>query len=105
MDTAGRNHGHYHRRSLGAFALAEEFDLLLKIAGSYLHKVPTRADILSVFVGIPPLVGDSGGEHGATVARDHTIRIDNSGMLSIAGPEWTTYRRKAGACDNRRVCG
>jgi glycerol-3-phosphate dehydrogenase len=80
--------------------LAEETDFLLETAGRYLHKVPTRSDVLSVFVGIRPLVGNSDA-NTAALSRDHTIRIDNSGLLTIAGGKWTTYRRMAEDCVNQ----
>lgn len=76
-------------------ALAEEIDFILETAGQYLHKTPTRDDILSVFVGIRPLVKADGSKNTASLSRDHTIEIDNSGMLTITGGKWTTYRRMA----------
>ena len=65
------------------------------------HKVPTRGDVLSVFVGIRPLVRSENANSTAALSRDHTIRIDNSGLLSIAGGKWTTYRRMAEDCVNQ----
>ncbi|NJM52403.1 MAG: glycerol-3-phosphate dehydrogenase/oxidase [Blastocatellia bacterium] len=76
-------------------ALAEEINFVLETAGQYLHKPPTREDILSVFVGIRPLVKADGATNTASLSRDHTIEIDNSGMLTITGGKWTTYRRMA----------
>jgi glycerol-3-phosphate dehydrogenase len=84
--------------SLEPLPLPEEIDFILETAGRYLHKVPTRNDVLSVFVGIRPLVGNGNTNSTATISRDHTIRIDNSGLLSIAGGKWTTYRRMAEDC-------
>ena len=86
--------------SLEPLPLKEEIDFILETAARYLDKVPTRQDVLSVFVGIRPLVGD-GGNNTASISRDHTIRIDNSGLLSIAGGKWTTYRRMAEDCVNQ----
>jgi glycerol-3-phosphate dehydrogenase len=81
--------------SLEPRPLPEEIDFILETAGRYLHKVPTRGDVLSVFVGIRPLVRDSKANSTAALSRDHTVRIDESGLLSIAGGKWTTYRRMA----------
>jgi len=75
-------------------AQEQEIDFLLETAGQYLHHAPSRADVLSVFVGIRPLVG-AGGANTAALSRDHTIHIDSTGMLTIAGGKWTTYRRMA----------
>jgi glycerol-3-phosphate dehydrogenase len=87
--------------SLEPLPFPEEIDFILETAGRYLHKVPTRADVLSVFVGIRPLVGNDGTNSTAALSRDHTIRIDDSGLLSIAGGKWTTYRRMAEDCVNQ----
>jgi glycerol-3-phosphate dehydrogenase len=74
---------------------SEEIDFIIDTASSYLAKPPTRADILSVFTGIRPLVKAGGASNTATLSRDHTIHISSSGMLTIAGGKWTTYRRMA----------
>ena len=76
-------------------ALREEIDFLLSTAQKYLHKPPTREDVLSVFTGIRPLVKTSGAKNTAALSRDHTIEIDARGMLTITGGKWTTYRRMA----------
>jgi glycerol-3-phosphate dehydrogenase len=78
----------------------EEIDFILETAASYLHKAPSRQDVLSVFVGIRPLVNGGTAGSTSTLSRDHTIRIDNSGLLSIAGGKWTTYRHMAEDCIN-----
>jgi glycerol-3-phosphate dehydrogenase len=77
-------------------ALNEEIDFILETASRYLAKPPTRADVKSVFTGIRPLV-KAGGDAGSTAAlsRDHTISISKSGLLTIAGGKWTTYRKMA----------
>ncbi len=74
-----------------------EIEFVLETAGAYLSREPTRADVLSVYVGIRPLVKTAGSDATKTSAlsRDHTIHIDPSGLLSIVGGKWTTYRRMA----------
>ena len=84
--------------SLEPLPLPEEIDFILETAGQYLHKVPTRSDVLSVFVGIRPLVSSEGAGNTASLSRDHVIRIDSSGLLNIAGGKWTTYRHMAEDC-------
>ena len=79
----------------------EEIGFILETAASYLHKPPSREDVLSVFVGIRPLVSSGAAGSTSTLSRDHTIRIDNSGLLSIAGGKWTTYRHMAEDCINQ----
>jgi glycerol-3-phosphate dehydrogenase len=82
-------------------ALDQEIEFMLETAGLYLEKKPSRADILSVFAGIRPLAKAGGGGNTAAISRDHTIHIDKSGLLSITGGKWTTYRNMAqGAVDH-----
>jgi glycerol-3-phosphate dehydrogenase len=80
--------------------MEEEIEFILTTAGQYLHKAPTRSDVLSVFTGIRPLVKASNSSNTAALSRDHTINIDESGLLSIAGGKWTTYRNMAEDCVN-----
>ncbi len=75
--------------------LPEEIDFILETAGRYLRKAPGRGDVLSVFVGIRPLVKSGDGKLTAALSRDHTIHIDASGLLTTTGGKWTTYRNMA----------
>jgi glycerol-3-phosphate dehydrogenase len=79
-------------------AMQHEIDFILETAGQYLSRDPTRADVLSVFVGIRPLVKASDAASTAALSRDHTIHISKSGLLTIAGGKWTTYRKMAEDC-------
>jgi glycerol-3-phosphate dehydrogenase len=76
----------------------EEIEFILETASRYLQRPITRADVLSVFVGVRPLVRSGSGENTASLSRDHTIHIDPSGLLTIAGGKWTTYRHMAEDC-------
>jgi glycerol-3-phosphate dehydrogenase len=76
-------------------ALSQEIDFIIETASDYLAKRPSRADILSVFTGIRPLVKAGEASNTAALSRDHTIHISQSGMLTIAGGKWTTYRKMA----------
>jgi glycerol-3-phosphate dehydrogenase len=81
-------------------AMEEEIEFILQTASLYLAKAPTRADVLSVFAGVRPLVrGDAGST--AALSRDHTIRIEDSGLVTVCGGKWTTYRRMAEDCVNQ----
>ena len=75
----------------------EEIDFVLETASEYLSRPPRREDVLSVYVGIRPLVKAAGSDKGKTSAlsRDHTIDIDGAGLLTLAGGKWTTYRHMA----------
>ena len=78
--------------------LDEEIEFILETAGRYLQRPIGRADVLSVFVGIRPLVRSGTGSNTASLSRDHTIHIDPSGLITIAGGKWTTYRHMAEDC-------
>jgi glycerol-3-phosphate dehydrogenase len=75
-------------------ALDEEIEFLLSHAVRYLTEDPSRADVLSVFAGLRPLVSGEDADTAA-LSREHTILIANSGLLTIAGGKWTTYRKMA----------
>jgi glycerol-3-phosphate dehydrogenase len=77
--------------------LDEEIDFILETASLYLARRPTRADILSTFAGIRPLV-KAEASSTAALSREHTIDVSKSGLLSIAGGKWTTYRKMAEDC-------
>ncbi|MEA3148761.1 MAG: glycerol-3-phosphate dehydrogenase [Verrucomicrobiota bacterium] len=75
--------------------MEEEIDFILTNAAQYLTKQPSRSDVLSVFAGLRPLVKVGDAKSTAALSRDHTILISNSGLLTIAGGKWTTYRKMA----------
>jgi glycerol-3-phosphate dehydrogenase len=83
----------------------EEIEFVLETAGRYLSHKPTRGDILSVFVGIRPLAKAAGAGEGKTsaISRDYTIHIDHTGLLTIAGGKWTTYRHMAEDCVDHAI--
>ncbi len=82
-------------------AMEHEIDFILNTAALYLAKKPTRDDVLSAFAGVRPLVKSSDANNTAALSRDHTIDIDQSGLLTICGGKWTTYRRMAEDCVNQ----
>lgn len=76
--------------------LDAEIDFILATANRYLARPAGRADIKSVFAGIRPLVRSGTGRKTAALSRGHAILIDpDSGMMSVVGGKWTTYRRMA----------
>jgi glycerol-3-phosphate dehydrogenase len=77
-------------------ALEKEVDFVLKTAGRYLVKRPARKDVLSVFAGLRPLAKPE-DEKKATkeISRGHRIIISVSGLITIIGGKWTTYRKMA----------
>ena len=75
--------------------MEDEIEFILETASRYLFKPPTRDDVLSVFVGIRPLVKSGDSKITAALSRDHTIHFDASGLLTTTGGKWTTYRNMA----------
>ncbi len=76
-------------------ALEEELQFLLAHAARYLAKDPTPEDVLSVFVGLRPLVKHGAGGTTASLSREHTLLVSDSGLVTITGGKWTTYRNMA----------
>lgn len=77
-------------------ALEEEIEFLVSHTARYLTHDPTREDVRSVFAGLRPLVSLSEGEENtAAISRDHTLNLSRTGLLTIAGGKWTTYRKMA----------
>lgn len=74
-------------------AQTDEIDFVLKTMRHYLTKDPSYTDIKSVFCGLRPLVKGDG--RTASLSRDHHITVSDSGLITIAGGKWTTYRKMA----------
>jgi glycerol-3-phosphate dehydrogenase len=75
--------------------LDEEVDYILRHAARYLAHDPTRGDVLSAFAGLRPLVRGEEGADTASLSRDHTLQVSDSGLVTITGGKWTTYRKMA----------
>jgi len=76
-------------------ALDSEIEFLLHHAARYLTTAPTIADVLCIFAGLRPLAKISTAKQTALVPRDHHIEVAPSGLVTITGGKWTTYRRMA----------
>src|SRR5262249_48147895 len=73
--------------------LEEEVNFLLEHAARYLTRDPRREDVVSVFAGLRPLVRHEGVGRTASLSRDHSVFGSASGLVTIVGGKWTTYRR------------
>ena len=75
----------------------EEVDFILREAARYLRKAPQRADVRSVWVGLRPLVKPQGddGDNTKGLSREHTVLVSRSGLVTVTGGKWTTYRAMA----------
>lgn len=73
-----------------------EVDFILDTANQYLSHPAAADDIRSMFAGIRPLAKADDSDNTAALSRDHSILIDPvSGLITIAGGKWTTYRKMA----------
>ena len=73
--------------------LKEEIDFILKNASKYMTIKPKKDDIKSVFAGLRPLAATSDNKSTKEVSRSHKIDISPSGLISVLGGKWTTYRK------------
>lgn len=77
-------------------ALDQEIDFILNTAGKYLTKPPQRKDVLSVFAGLRPLAAPrSEDKKTKEISRSHKLIVEKSGLITIIGGKWTTYRKMA----------
>lgn len=70
-----------------------EIEFLLSHAARYLTRAPRPSDVLSVFAGIRPLISNRASQKTSALSRDHHIMISPSGLVTVAGGKWTTYRK------------
>ncbi|NNK61840.1 MAG: glycerol-3-phosphate dehydrogenase/oxidase, partial [Gemmatimonadetes bacterium] len=75
--------------------LADEISFVLEHAARYLTQDPEPGDVLSAFAGLRPLVGSDDADDTASLSRDHTLQISPTGLVTITGGKWTTYRKMA----------
>ena len=77
-------------------ALEQEIDFILRTAGKYFTRPPKREDVRCIYAGLRPLAANPDNpEATKEVSRRHKITISRSGLLSIIGGKWTSYRRMA----------
>ena len=78
-------------------AFEQEIEFILRESARYLSKAPTRKDVRSIWVGLRPLVRpvESHGGKTKAISREHTVVISKSGLVTVTGGKWTTYRAMA----------
>jgi glycerol-3-phosphate dehydrogenase len=78
-------------------AFADEVGFILRESARYLARAPSRADVRSVWVGLRPLVKPQGdeGDNTKSISREHTVLVGASGLVTVTGGKWTTYRAMA----------
>lgn len=84
-------------------ASEREIEYLLEHVRNYFDLPVGRDDVLSAWSGLRPLVAQGAGEGTAALSRDHVIVTSESGLVTITGGKWTTYRRMAEDAVDRAV--
>jgi glycerol-3-phosphate dehydrogenase len=88
------------RASTEPRALASEKRFLLNHIAHYFGRTPRAEEILSVWSGLRPLVKKNGVKT-SRLSRDHTIFVSPTGLVTVTGGKWTTYRRMGYDAINR----
>lgn len=84
--------------------LQDEVDFILKTASLYLEDKPTREDVKSVFAGLRPLAApEKEGKSTKEVSRSHKIIVSDTGLITITGGKWTSYRKMAEDVVNKAI--
>ena len=81
------------RKTLEPRALEDEIEFLISTSSKYLKKDPKREDVLSIFAGLRPLAAPDNDGETKEISRKHMIQISRSGLITVSGGKWTTYRR------------
>lgn len=79
--------------SLEPRALPQEREFLLEQIGRYLGRRPKAEEILSMWSGLRPLVRRPGAHSTAALSREHSVFVSRTGLVTVLGGKWTTYRR------------
>ncbi len=85
-----------NEHSLEPVALEEEVGFVMRTANKYLNKQLTRKDVRSVYAGLRPLAAPAAGSLSTKeISRSHKLIVSKSGLVTITGGKWTTYRKMA----------
>lgn len=91
------------RAVLEPMAQQQEIDFLLATSAEYLTVAPSLQDVTSIFTGVRPLVKNDRSSRTASLSRDHSISVSDSGLVTIRGGKWTTVRKMAEDCVDRAI--
>ncbi len=82
--------------SMEPLALDKEIKFILDTIKEYLKDPPEEKDILSVFAGLRPLAApEDNTVKTKEISRSHKLFVNSSGLVTITGGKWTTYRKMA----------
>lgn len=93
-----------NEHTLEPVALEEEIEFIIRTAGKYLIKAPARSDVLSVYAGLRPLAASENPESKTKeISRSHKLIVADSGLITIIGGKWTTYRKMGEDTVNKAI--
>ena len=82
--------------SLEPEAQEQEIEFILKTFNKYIAKQASRKDVLSIYAGLRPLAAPKDdSEKTKEISRSHKIIVSKTGLITITGGKWTTFRRMA----------
>ncbi|XP_073503252.1 glycerol-3-phosphate dehydrogenase, mitochondrial isoform X1 [Phyllobates terribilis] len=75
----------------------EDINFILTEVRNYLSSdvEVRRGDVLAAWSGIRPLVTNPNSTDTQSISRNHVVDVSESGLVTIAGGKWTTYRSMA----------
>lgn len=73
----------------------EDIEYILRHIQQYFDVPVSRQDVLSAWSGLRPLVSNPKASDTAGLSRDHIVHVSDSGLLTVTGGKWTTYRKMA----------
>jgi glycerol-3-phosphate dehydrogenase len=86
--------------------LKEEIDFIISHINRYFTSGIKHSDVRTIFAGLRPLISIRGKKNTSILPRDHTTLVSSSGMVTITGGKWTTYRTMGkNAVDNAASVG
>jgi glycerol-3-phosphate dehydrogenase len=90
--------------SIEPVALEDEIEFILETVKMYFSVIPSRKDVLSVFAGLRPLAANNKNTNSTKeISRDHKLLVSSSGLVTITGGKWTTYRKMAEETVNKSI--
>jgi glycerol-3-phosphate dehydrogenase len=92
------------KHSIEPVALDEEVEFILNTVKRYMTRPPKEEDVLSVFAGLRPLAAPSKNTNSTKeISRDHKLIVSDTGLITITGGKWTTYRKMAEETVNKAI--
>ncbi len=90
--------------SLEPVALDKEVQFILSTMRQYMTNAPDEKDVLSVFAGLRPLAAPQKDTNSTKeISRDHKLIVSESGLITITGGKWTTYRKMGEETVNKAI--